>query len=120
MRRPLGYFKATRHPWSCLAFLLPLLLAYEGGIFWLGDKQPDALRTGADTWLRWGLEAFGLNHLYWLPAMLGVVFIAASWLQRDTQPRDVFGVCAGMAIESVLFALGLWGVSRGLGPVLDS
>src|SRR5207244_3900045 len=111
-----GYFGATRHPWACLVFLLPLLIAYEGGVFWLGEKHPEALRTGADTWLRWGLEAFGLNQLYWLPALLGVAFLALSWLRRDSQPRDMIGVCGGMAIESVLFAVALWGISRSLGP----
>src|SRR5262249_425920 len=107
-----GYLPATRHPWSCALFLLPLLAAYEGGALWLGNKNP--LRTGADTWLRWGLEACGLNQLYWLPALLGILFLAGSWLQRDTRPRDILGVCAGMAIETVFFAVGLWIISRGL------
>src|SRR5665213_3226717 len=55
-----GYFAATRHPWPCLLFLMPLLASYEGGVFWLGGAHPDALRIGADNWVRCALTAVGL------------------------------------------------------------
>src|SRR5439155_8601579 len=101
------YFRATRHPWPCLLFLLPLLAAYEGGVVWLGGTQPDALRNGADAWLRWALEAFGLHQLYWAPVLLACVFMVWSWAQRAERPKDLLGVVSGMALESVAFALGL-------------
>ena len=44
--------------------------AYEVGVLWLGGTQPDTVRNGADTWLRWGLESFGLQQLYWAPAQV--------------------------------------------------
>jgi len=115
-----GYLQATRHPWPCLLFLLPLLVLYEIGVFWLGGSQPEALRNGADAWLRWGLERFGVRQLYLVPAVLAVLFLGWSWLRRDDRPGDVVSVWLGMAIESVAFALGLWGVSRGLGPLLNN
>jgi hypothetical protein len=114
-----GYLPATRHPWPCFLFLLPLLLAYEGGVLWLGGTQPEALRNGADTWLRWGLEAFGLHQLYWPPVLLAAVFLAWSWARREDRPDDLLGVTTGMVLESVGCALGLWALSRGLGPFLD-
>lgn len=119
MHRGSSYLPATRHPWPCFLFLLPLLLLYEGGVLWLGGTQPQALRNGADAWLRWTLEAFGLHQLYWAPALLAVVFLIWSWRRRADRPVDLLGVTSGMAVESLLFALGLWGVSRGLGPLLD-
>lgn len=119
-RPPGGYLSATRHPWPCLLFLLPLLATYEVGVLWLGGTEPEALRNGADAWLRWGLEAFGLHQLYWAPVLLAVIFIVWSWGRRYDRPRDLFSVCIGMAIESIGYALGLWGLSRGLGPLLDS
>src|SRR5262249_43937158 len=70
-----GYLGASRHPWPCLLFVLPLLLAYEVGVVWLGGTQPDALRNGADTWLRWGLETFGLTQLYCAPALVALLFL---------------------------------------------
>jgi hypothetical protein len=109
-----GYFSSTRHPWPCLWFLVPLLVAYEGGVLWLGGTRPESLRNGADAWLRWGLEAFGLAQLYWAPVLLAAAFLLWSWLRRFDQPYDLVGVCIGMTIESVIFALGLWGLSRGL------
>src|SRR5947207_3038805 len=62
-----GYLHATRHPWPCLLFLLPLLLAYEGGVLWLGAAQHDLLRNGADAWMRGALQAVGLHELCWPP-----------------------------------------------------
>lgn len=114
-----SYLKATQHPWPCLLFLLPLLAGYEGGVIWLGGTQPDALRNGADAWLHWALDAFGLSQLYWAPAFIVLLLFIWSWNRRDDRPTDLFGVCAGMAIESVACALGLWLISRELGPTLD-
>jgi hypothetical protein len=114
-----GYLAATRHPWPCLLFLLPLLLAYEAGVVWLGGTQPDTLRNGADTWLRWGLHSFGLGQLYGLPVLLLVLFFTWAWLRRQDRPPDLAGLWLGMALESVALALLLWGLCRGLRPTLD-
>jgi membrane protease YdiL (CAAX protease family) len=120
--RPLrtdSYVAATRHPWPCFLFLLPLLAAYEGGVLWVGGPQAEAFRNGADTWLRWGLETFGLEQLYWAPALLTGFFLLRSCWRWHDRPNDTIGVWLGMAIESVALALVLWGLSRGLGPALD-
>jgi hypothetical protein len=114
-----GYILATRHPWPCLLFLLPLLVIYEAGVLWLGGPQPESLRNGADTWLRWGLESFGLTQLYCAPALIAVVFLVWSTARFWDRPDGLFGIWLGMAAESVLFALGLWALSRELGPFLD-
>jgi hypothetical protein len=114
-----NYFQATRHPWPSFLLLLPLLAAYEGGIFWLGGPHPESLRNGADAWLRWGLETAGVHFAYAPPAIIAVVFLLWSYAARDRRPQDLVGVVSGMAIEAVFFALGLWGLSRALGPVLD-
>lgn len=113
------YLQATRHPWPSLLFLLPLLAVYECGVLWLGGSQPDAVRNGADAWLRWWLEAAGLQPLYLAPALVVVALGLWSWLRRHDTPRDLLGVCTGMALESVFFALGLFALGRGLLPLLD-
>jgi hypothetical protein len=102
-----------------LLFLLPLLLAYEAGVLWLGGAQPETLRNGADTWLRQGLEACGLREMYYAPVLVIVVFGAWSWQRRWDRPEGVLSVGFGMALESVSFALGLWALSRELPPLLD-
>src|SRR5262249_42642162 len=113
------YFRDTRHPWPSFLFLLPLLLAYEGGVFWLGGTQPDALRNGADAWMRWGLETIGLEQACWPPVLVAAMFLGWSYLRRQSRPKDLVGVVSGMVIETVFFALGLWGLSRGLAPLLE-
>jgi membrane protease YdiL (CAAX protease family) len=114
------YLSATRHPWPCLWFLLPLLAAYEGGIFWLGGAHSEAIRNGADTWLHWGLDTFGFHELYWGPILIAALFVIWSWWRLNDRPLDLMGICLGMAIESVFFALVLWGLSRELSPLLES
>jgi hypothetical protein len=113
------YFRDTRHPWPSLLFLLPLLGAYEGGVFALGGDRAMALRNGADAWLRWFLEAFGVNALLLTPVLIVVWFGFWSWWKREEQPEDMFGTCIGMWFECFLFALGLWGASHALGPILE-
>jgi membrane protease YdiL (CAAX protease family) len=114
------YLSATKHPWSCLWFLLPLLAAYEGGILWLGGTHSEAIRNGADTWLHWGLESLGLHELFWGPILIAALFLAWSWWRLDDRPYDIVGICLGMGVESVIFALGLWGLSTELSPLLDN
>lgn len=118
MARP-GYLSATRHPWSCVTFVLPFVVVYEAGLYWLSADEPDHLRNGADTWLRWGLGRMGFAEAFWAPALLIGILIAWSVFRRKDRPRDYLSVWLGMAIESALFAIGLWAISRGVWPVLD-
>jgi membrane protease YdiL (CAAX protease family) len=113
------YFRATRHPWPILILMLPLLIAYEIGVLILGGSQSDALRNGADSWLRWALQSFGLNHLVVAPLTITVVFAVWSWLRRDDRPGNLLAVCSGMLLECFLFALVLWGLSHAFAPFLD-
>src|SRR5207248_11537130 len=113
------YLKETRHPWPCFLFLLPLLVAYEAGVYYLGGAHPEALRNGADGWLRQGLAGLGLRHHLWAPGVLLSVLGLWNWRHSRDRPADLVGVLSGMGIESVAFALGLWGVSRALGPLVD-
>lgn len=118
MFRASAYFSATRHPWPVLVMLLPLLVAYEGGVLWLGGPRPEMLRNGADAWLRAALQAFGLHQVVIAPALIAVVFGAWSWWRRHDRPGGLLGVCSGMALECFIFALALWGLSHGFNPFL--
>ncbi len=116
--RETSYLLATRHPLPCLLFLLPMLLAYEAGVAWLGGTEPVALRNGADAWLRHLLAQAGLKELWWAPALLAVVFLGWSWKRRKDRPEDLPGTLLGMGLESVAFALGLWGLGQAVAPLL--
>lgn len=119
MMRTSDYLRATRHPWPILVMLLPLLTTYESGVLILGGPRPESLRNGADAWMRYALESFGLNHLIVAPATIAIVFAVWSWIRRDDRPESLLTVCSGMLLECFLFALVLWGISHGFAPFLD-
>jgi hypothetical protein len=97
------YWDQTRRPLVCLVFLAPLLVFYEAGVLWLGGGRPDAIRNGADFWMRGGLEQLGLGHPLLLPAL--VVAGLLVWHKAGKYPwRVPPDTLAGMAAESLLFA----------------
>ncbi|HVS35624.1 MAG TPA: CPBP family glutamic-type intramembrane protease, partial [Gemmataceae bacterium] len=119
MSKTSTYYPATRHPWPCTLFLLPMLLAYESGVLLLGGAHPETLRNGADNWMRFGLTAMGLPYFWLPPLMLALTLVGWNVLRRTDRPKDMLGVLTGMSIESIAFALGLWGVSRALVPIMQ-
>jgi hypothetical protein len=110
------YLAACRHPWPCFLFVLPLLLLYEVAVLVLGKSETTL--NGAHYWLLILLQGLGLKF-FWIPPLL-LLLIFAIWIyrRRDDKPGDLAGVLSGISIESVAFALGLWGVSRLLAPVM--
>ena len=52
------YWQQSRRPLASLAFVTPLLAIYEFGVLWLG---PQAMRNGADVWLRQWLDEIGFK-----------------------------------------------------------
>jgi membrane protease YdiL (CAAX protease family) len=102
---------ATRKPLPCLAFVLPLLVAYEVGVNILGGPSADALRAGADAWIRQGLAAFGLTDRWLLP--IALVSGLLGWQALDRRDwRFPPMVLVGMLIESLTLAVALVGLSK--------
>jgi hypothetical protein len=107
-----------------LAFVVPLLAVYETGVLALGPK---AIRNGADVWLRGLLEWLDFGNYFLLPAL--VVGILLGWHHTTRHPwRVPRGVLWGMAVESVLLAFCLRGISyvaaivlqAGVGPMFSA
>jgi hypothetical protein len=113
------YLQSTRHPWASLLFLVPLVAAYEAGVLWLGGDQADRLRNGADAWLRWALEVFGVGQVLAAPAIVIVVLLVWSWWRWTDRPDDPVTTWFGMAFESCLFAFLLWQFSRNFHPIIE-
>lgn len=113
------YFTSTRHPWSSFLFLVPLLAAYEGGVLWLGGDQAARLRNGADAWLRWALEVFGVGHVLVAPAIVVAVLLVWSWWRWTDRPNDPVRTWFGMAFESGAWAFLLWQFSQNFGPLVE-
>ena len=119
MTSHMSYLRSTRHPWPCLLFVLPLVIAYEGGVALLGGPHPENLRNGADNWLRVGLTRVGISWVWLPPATLLALMVVWTWRQREERPIELLAVLSGMVLESVAYAIGLWGISRALGPMLE-
>jgi membrane protease YdiL (CAAX protease family) len=120
MNEKTSYLRATLHPWPCLLFLLPLLAIYEVGVYVIGGTQAESLRNGADAWLRWVLDVYGVKPFIAAPAIVVAVF--AIWTARrweDRPGRSLQMICA-MWLESVIFAFGLWAVGYNLATILRS
>lgn len=101
------YWSAARRPFCGLVFLLPLLAAYEIGVWFLNLERGIAeIRNGADSWMRgWLLEA-GLHHVWLLPTLLVVAL--GGWHMWARHPwRCSPSTLLGMTAESLLFAFAL-------------
>jgi hypothetical protein len=113
-----NYWSATKHPWACVLFVVPLLAIYEIGLFVTPAATPEELRNGADVWLRSALSEIGVSALYGAPCL--IVFVLLAWLLMTRQgwPSDRIGVWVGMAAESAAYALLLLGLSQALWHLL--
>lgn len=112
------YWQATRHPWACTAFVVPLLFLYELGLFLLGTGSTAGLRNGADVWMRDFLAGLGLDPYLAAPSLLIVILLGWTVGCRRPRPRDLLGTWSGMAFESAVFALVLYALGQGIGPVV--
>src|SRR5436189_4134598 len=101
MAATLSYFRSTVHPWPCLVFLLPLLGAYEFGVYSLGGTETQALRNGADAWLRWILDVYGIKPFVAAPTIIVAVFVVWSIHRWGDRPERTLSIVAGMWLESV-------------------
>jgi Type II CAAX prenyl endopeptidase Rce1-like len=106
-----SYWSTTRRPLPALAFILPILLAYEAGVIWLGGPSADALRAGADAWVRHGLANLGFTDRWLLP--VGLISGLLAWQSVDRRDWRFHPLTLwGMAVESLLLAVGLVGLSK--------
>src|SRR5262249_51528041 len=97
---------------------LPLLLLYEGGVLAFGGSDPSALRNGADAWLRWGLERYGLGYAWVAPVLVVSILLARSAVSWKDRPGEMLPTFFGMALESVVVAVAVWAVARNFEPLL--
>ena len=84
-----------------LLFVLPLLARPpKGGVLSLGSDDANALRNGADAWVRLAY-LLSVCRFSELPPMV-LVLLMAAWNYGDQadKPGDLVGVLTGMALES--------------------
>ena len=96
------YWSLARQPLNCFVFLLPLLAAYELGVWMVSTG--DGSRNGADYWMRGALRLAGFEH----PALLPLLVIGllafrhvSGRFRWKLSPATLLGMCA----ESALFGV---------------
>ncbi|MFO7904100.1 MAG: CPBP family intramembrane glutamic endopeptidase [Planctomycetota bacterium] len=102
------YTRESARPLVSLVFVAPLLIIYELGILLLG---PHALRNGADTWLRNLLESLGFGQYFLLPLLTCAILLGWHHTRHESWSLDR-GVLPTMLLESLLFAMVLFGVAH--------
>lgn len=104
----LAYCAESARPIVCLVFIIPILVAYETGILLLGAQ---AMRNGADVWLRKLLAATGFGQYFLLPILTCGILLA--WQHASRQPwRFNARILGGMLLESVALGLLLINVAQ--------
>ena len=101
-----GYWDESRQPLTSLVFIAPLLVIYEAAVLLLGT---DAVRNGAEVWLRQFLDLLDrylldLGQYFLLPVL--TVCTLLGWHYTTRRPWRVRpGLLAEMAGECVVLAV---------------
>ena len=106
-----SYWQLTRRPIASLAFVGPLLVVYELGVLWCGGGSAEALRTGADGWMRHVLARLGVTDQWFLPLCLILALVAWQVVERKDW-RFPLSTPVGMVLESLVLGVALVGMSR--------
>ncbi len=92
-----SYQQETLRPIVCLAFVFPLILAYELGTVILGRES---LRSGVDQWISQFLNQLGFGQLVLLPMLTAAIMIV--WHHhRGDHWRIRWSVLMGMSLEAI-------------------
>jgi membrane protease YdiL (CAAX protease family) len=102
-RRGVSYWRESTRPLVSLAFVMPMLLAYELGVLLLGEA---AARNGIEVLLRNLLEVLGFGQYFLLPLLTAAILMA--WHHMTGRPwRIRTGLLPCMLLESVALGLAL-------------
>src|SRR5262245_33411272 len=113
----MSYWQATKHPAPCLFFVGPLLVVYEYGVLSVAGSKEQAIRNGADVWLRSSLASLGLSSSLLAPLIIFAILFVWAIRRRYDPPVNLPSTLIGMAIESIAIAMGFWAMSRVFGPL---
>lgn len=105
---PEGYWDITHCPLQCLAFLAPLVIAYEAGMALVNQGRPAYERSdlAARQLLQWFFSLFGANAVY-LPGLVLAVVLLCWHMAGRYSWRVSWRAVGVMGAESVLLAIPL-------------
>jgi hypothetical protein len=102
------YWDVTHQPLQCLAFLLPMVVAYEAGMALAHGNGPldERPRLAAQQLIYWALSLVGFPDVYFYLPGFALVGILLLWHLLKRYPWKVsWPAVGGMAAESVVLAL---------------
>jgi len=109
-----AYWNESARPLVALAFVGPMIVAYEIGLFVLG---PQAMRNGADVWLRELLNGVGFTQYFLLPCLTCAILLGWHHLNRERWKINL-NALYGMLLEAMLFGFVLLVLARSLTGLL--
>lgn len=100
------YWERTHEPLQCLWFLLPLLIGYELGMFYIARQMGGAPAIRAELLLHRAFEALGVTGVLLAPLIVVAVLVAWHVVKRDrwTYEPSLHGL---MLLESAVLAVPL-------------
>lgn len=110
------YLRQSSRPLASLALVAPMLVAYEAGVLVLG---PQAVRNGADIWLRQLLHLSGFTQYFLLPTLTVGLLLAWHHVTRDRWQVSA-AVVYMMFAECAVLGLVLLGLGRLQGLVAQA
>ncbi|HMP16244.1 MAG TPA: CPBP family glutamic-type intramembrane protease [Gemmatales bacterium] len=90
--------------------MLTLLLGYEMAMWYEAQQGVTALRSGLDAWLGSYCQQMGWTAEYLPSVFLALICLGWAVIRWDRSPPESLGTLFGMFLESLLFALALWGL----------
>jgi len=118
-RPRVSYLAAARHPWPSLVFVVPLLALYELGVARLTPASGESLRAGIELWLREWIAQAGPVPPAVIPATVVLLIgLWTAWRWWD-RPNRLFTTVFGIALEGIVFGLGLWVLCLNAPAILD-
>jgi len=99
------YWYYSRSPFQSILLILPVIVAYEFGMFLINKSDMTGLRNGADVLLRHFFGIFGVSGFYAFGLSLMLIVFFVFWLeyQREGQFDIVPKFILGMLLESLFF-----------------
>ena len=111
-----GYFYESARPFTSLIFILPMLVAYQGGILAMGA---DKVHNGAADWLQHVLSTIGIGNFVVLPAITCALLLGWHYVKRLPWKFSPW-VLLGMLAECGVWAALLWCIFRGWAYLVGS
>ena len=111
-----SYWRQSRRPLASLALIVPLLALYEGGVLLLGTQ---AVRNGADVWLRRLLDWIGFGQYFLLPVLTVCLLLAWHHVNRDRWKLSA-GVLYAMYAECAVLGILLLALGHLQSSILQS